>query len=276
MPTEPADLDGLPEPAHLHACFSEHHRLDWGTPIQTTALIAAEYGPDATAKSLKLLCRLVDRHGDPTRQFLHSIRPGEVAHQLESRIKSPASLARKIWKYGRKNRPALTDDVLRFTVLAEGPDTLVDSARGTVDRLNAAGWRVESAHQSYLDDSRYKGLHAIMRTDSGVQVEVQFHTSESIGVKTLTTGLYHTERDPRQTREVRAAASREAIQLSAAMTKPSGIDALTDLGGVEVEPRRYGSGVRHSSPQPAQGPRTEPRQGYSSRSRDLESDGMTR
>lgn len=237
-------LPDLPEPADLHAQFSRDHRLDWGEPIPTAAQIAGEFGTDATAESLELLHRMIVHHSDATRDVLDSIRPGDTTYELEHRIKSPASLARKIWKYRSVKAPPPLDDVLRFTVVAKSPERLVESVRKTVDQLRTKGWTVESAHQSYVDGTRYKGIHAILRTSSGTQAELQFHSPESIRVKTQTTSLYHTERDPRQSRTARDAASAEAVQLSALMEQPAGIEDLTQLGGVPVEPRRYGSPSR--------------------------------
>jgi hypothetical protein len=198
MPPRPPDREGLPEPADLHAEFSQEHRIDWGEPIATASQIAAEFGAEVTAQSLELIRRLTKHHRHATQQLLDSIQPGDKAHELDRRIKSPASLARKIWKYRSIKLPPPIDDVLRFTVVAKGPEMLVESARETVSRLRAKGWEVESAHQSYVDGSRYKGIHAIMHTSGGAQAEVQFHSPESIRVKLQTTSLYHVERDPRQ------------------------------------------------------------------------------
>ncbi|TDO35658.1 hypothetical protein EV643_12269 [Kribbella sp. VKM Ac-2527] len=240
MPPDP------PEPADLHAQFSPEHHLDWGDPIPTAAQIAAEFGPEATAESLELLCRLVTHQREVTRQLLDSIRPGDTTHELDHRVKSPSSLARKIWSAWHRNRTPLTDDLLRFTVVAKSPAQVVESARETVDRLQANGWRVESAHQSYVDGSRYNGIHAILRAREDVQVEVQFHSPESIRVKMATTRLYHVNRDPRESRKTRNEAATEAISLSAAMTQPAGLVGLTHLGGVPVEARSYGSSNRQT------------------------------
>ncbi|ADB34383.1 hypothetical protein Kfla_5370 [Kribbella flavida DSM 17836] len=242
MPATPNPPD-LPEPEDLQAEFSAAgHDLDWGDPVPTRADIVAEFGPEATAASFTLLRRLLAHHDEATRQFLHAIRSGDVPHELDHRIKSPQSLARKLWKYRHMQLPV--DDVLRYTVVTEHPDRLIDSARETVARLAETGWQVQSAHQSYVDGSRYKGIHAIMRTATGTEVEVQFHSVESIQVKTRTTGLYHVERDPTQPKTVRAEATAEAVRLSAAMRQPAGLDAFTELGGCRVEARRYGSSDR--------------------------------
>jgi hypothetical protein len=254
MPTDDHRLRSLPEPADLHTQLARDHPLDWGDTIPSTAALIAEFGVDATRQSLTLLRDAARHHDHVTDQLVSSIHPGDRAHQLDCRVKSPASLARKFWTYGKRNRPVPADDVLRFTILTTSPDTLVESTRGTVDRLAARGWSVESAHQSYVDGSRYKGLHAIMRSADGQQVEVQFHTPESVAVKHRTTEFYEIERDPRHPKSVRDEARRVCVRLSAEMTKPAGIDDLAELQGVPVEARSYGARIRRSATRHEPGP----------------------
>lgn len=230
----------LPEPAVLHEVLSRHHPLDWGDPLPTKADLVTAFGPRATEQALGLLRSASGRHDLVTADLVAAIQPGDKAHQLDHRVKGPDSLARKFWTASQRNRPALTDDVLRYTVLAASPDTLVDSTRQTVDRLVDRGWTVDSAHHSYVDDSRYKGVHVIMRDPSRQQVEVQFHTPESAEVKARTTRLYEVERDPRQPRQRRSDARAECIRLSAEMTTPADIGQLTELHGVPVAARCYG------------------------------------
>ena len=276
MSDDASGLGPLPGPGELHARFARQYPLDWGDPLPTVGQIAAEFGAPAASRSLELLRRAAEHHGEATGQVLAAIPPGGTTYQLDRRVKSPSSLARKLWKYGRKNRPALTDDVLRFTVLASGPEALVGLAVATTDRLAARGWRVESAVHTYVDGSRYKGLHAIMRSTGDHQVEIQFHSPESARVKAATTELYLIERDPRRSKQARQSARRDCIALSATVTQPPGIDQLTELGGVPVRVRNYGTAVRApqgvGAPQPASegaGSKHPGRPG-------IEKDGMTR
>ncbi|MFC0629098.1 hypothetical protein [Kribbella deserti] len=247
----PSPLHHLPEPAALHAELSRQHPLDWGDPLPTKAELAAAFGPHATTRALDLLQSAAGRHDRVTAALISAIPPGDHAHQLDHRVKAPDSLARKFWTAAERNRPALTDDVLRFTVLASSPDTLVDSTRATVGRLVAQGWTVDSAHHSYVDQSRYKGVHVIMRDPGRQQVEVQFHSPESAQVKALTTRLYEIERDPRQPRQQREQARRECVRLSAAMALPAGIERFTELHGTPVAARCYGRRANPRAERPA-------------------------
>lgn len=236
----PTALNHLPEPTELHAWLSTTRPLDWGTPIPTKAEIAAAYGPDVTAQSLAMLARAaaVERH--ITADVEASITPGTVAHQLESRLKSPQSLARKIRKLEDTRFAQLPlEDVVRYTIVAPQPDDLVPAAADACDSLTSRGWELTSAVNSYADGSRYKGLHLFLQS-RGQRVEVQIHSRESIDVKTRTTPLYLVERDPDQPPGMRTEARTMAIEMSAQMRQPTGIDNLTTLGGVPVEVRVYG------------------------------------
>ncbi|WP_328991749.1 hypothetical protein OG394_36110 [Kribbella sp. NBC_01245] len=281
----------LPEPAALHTLMSRHHPLDWGDPLPTKAELVTAFGPRATGQALGLLRSAIGRHDQVTADLVAAIQPGDKAHQLDHRVKGPESLARKFWTASQRKRPALTDDVLRYTVLATSPDTLVDSTRQTVDRLVDRGWTVDSAHHSYLDGSRYKGVHVVMRDPTRQQVEVQFHTPESAEVKARTTRLYEVERDPRQPGQRRSEARAECIRLSAEMATPTGIEQLTELHGVAVAARCYGKqATSRAERPPAQSPTQSAEQsarqsagqsaersaGFSGRSPDPSADRATR
>ncbi|MBB5837274.1 hypothetical protein [Kribbella italica] len=108
-----------------------------------------------------------------------------------------------------------------------------------MDRLTARGWSTESAHHSYTEGSRYKGLHIFLRAH-GELIEVQVHSRESIAVKEETTAAYEIERDHRQPQHLRDEMLTFAVGCSAELTQPAGIETLTNLGGVPVERRSYG------------------------------------
>src|SRR5207249_7206596 len=122
-----------------------------------------------------------------TGDLVSSIDSGATAYQLENRLKSPQSLARKILKLTGTDfdgRPL--DDVVRYTILTPEPDNLVPTAADACDSLTARGWEMNSALHSYANGSRYKGLHLFLQSH-GERVEVQIHSRESIDVKARTT-----------------------------------------------------------------------------------------
>lgn len=237
-------LDDLPEPADLHARLARTRPLDWGDPVPTKAEIADAYGTRATVESLTLLARAAAVEQQLTDDLVASTTDGMDAHQLESRLKSPQSLARKLRKIaGTEFNKQPIEDVVRYTIVVPEPNDLVPASVDAHNSLKGRGWEINGAVHSYAEGSRYKGLHLFMQK-YGERVELQLHSRESIDIKNRTTPLYMVERDTEQPRDKRAEARNAAIALSAQMRKPAGIDDLNTLGGVPVEVRVYGGAGR--------------------------------
>jgi hypothetical protein len=239
MATDDTRLRGLPEPAELQAAFSRHRPVDWGDVLPTTAQLVAQYGVKATARSLEALRQSIAVEPHVTSEFLAAVPTSGAAYQLGSRVKSPASLARKFQNLQKKTRRASPEDIHRYTVLTQSPEDLVNAAEYTVERLRRSSWQVTYAVHTYTEGSRYKGIHAYLRTPGGQRVEVQFHSAEAARVKELTTPWYQIERSPDTTPEERAAARARCIELSDALKVPRGLGDLSHLGGVQVAVRNY-------------------------------------
>jgi hypothetical protein len=239
MATDDARLRGLPEPAELQAAFSGHSPVEWGDVLPTTAQLVAQYGVKATARSLEALRQSIEVEPRVTSEFLAAVPTSGEAYQLGSRVKSPASLARRFKDAQQKTRRASPADIHRYTVLTESPDDLVNAAEYTVERLRRSNWQVTYAVHTYTEGSRYKGIHAYLRTPEGQRVEVQFHSAEAARVKELTTPWYQIERSPEAKPEERAAARARCIELSDALKVPRGLGDLSHLGGIRVAVRNY-------------------------------------
>ncbi|HET6295315.1 MAG TPA: hypothetical protein VFG33_18160 [Kribbella sp.] len=253
-PPGPTGLEHLPEPSALHASLSARRPLDWGDALPTKEDIAAKFGQEAATRSLTLLARAADAEPRVTADLVSSVSSGVVPYQLENRIKSPQSLARKLDdREGTRFATQPVEDLLRYTFVTPEPDDLVRAAKDACDTLLAKGWTMDSAHHSYVNGSRYKGLHLFLR-GHGELVELQIHSRESIDVKTRTTPLYVIERDRKMDRASRDAARETCIALSDQMTQPAGLDDLKTLGGVAVGTRSYGM----RSPRSKGRPETDP------------------
>jgi hypothetical protein len=250
MPSRSSSPIDTPEPAALLHAFSRHHPVSWGDPLPSAAEIAALHSTRATTRSLRLLERAVGAEPKVTADFLAALPDDGSAYRLDSRIKSPTSLARKLEDARQKGRQRMPEDVLRYTVLVKSPEQLVAAARHTVDELCRSGWQVGYAMQSYTDGSRYKGLHAYLEAHGIDSVEVQFHSVASVQVKEATTKWYEIERSALRTSEERTAARANCVQLSATLPPPSDIEDLTALGGRTVAVRNY-SDSRESGGQTA-------------------------
>lgn len=241
-------FDQLPDPTDLRAAFAEQHPVKWGDDLPTAVQLAAEYGPDAARLSLSTLQRRLRTEPQTTADFLDAVPGGATAYNLDSRVKSPMSLARQFQNRLERDKDGEPHDVLRYTVRCRTPTNLVAAARATIDRLLNRGWAVESAMHSYTDGSRYKGLHADLRTPTGDVVEVQFHSMASTKIKEATTRPYEVERSATVTDSERAAARRLCVELSDTLAVPPGLDELRTLGGVPVDVNNYSDSRSRNEP----------------------------
>jgi hypothetical protein len=158
------------------------------------------YGIQATARSLQLLAQVIATEPRVTAEFLTAVPSLGAPHHLASRIKSPESLARKLFdRQDQRRWWRVPEDHLRYTVLTEVPDKLAATARQTAGELTRTGWQVTYAIQSSTDGSRYKGIHTFLKTSTADRVEVQFHSAQSAKVKEMTTPYYEIERSAQST-----------------------------------------------------------------------------
>jgi hypothetical protein len=223
--------------------------LDWGQRPLSAADITNLHGEKATKKSLHLLQQTVSVEPRVTAEFLAALPPSASPYQLDKRVKSPESLARKLQNISAKRRRVPLDDLLRYTALTASPDDLVTAARQTIERLIDQDWGVVYAMHSYTDGSRYKGLHAYLTVAGVNRLEVQFHSVDSAKVKELTTPWYEIERDANASDEDRTIARQRCVDLSATLSSPNDIDNLTMLGGRPVAVHNY-SDSREEQPPP--------------------------
>jgi hypothetical protein len=168
---------------------------------------------------------------------------------LEDRLKSVASLARKVQKIAVERfvppgeAVAKVDDVVRYTVVSPEGDRLVETVKSSIENLRRSGWTVRHAYHSYVDGNRYKGVHVALREPGGMTVEVQFHSEQSLEVKAATTRFSRQERDVTLPIAERAAARHHQIERADEIATPPGLKGLRELGGVAVKTKVYpGSG----------------------------------
>lgn len=242
MPPTPPSLEGLPEPWELHARYSAEYPLDWGERLPTAEQIAREFGVVATRAALRQLDELGRSVDLATGDLVAAAPKGGSMYQLEHRLKSPQSLARKLaGRVDKEGQAPEVEDLLRYTYLTEAA-RFVELAESVTQELQAKGWQLTRVRNSYVERSRYKGLHLDWRTPGGQRVEVQVHTPRSVAVKESTTKLYETERDRRRSPQERDIARAECVRLSASLAPPDGLADLNTLGECKVEVRGYGLG----------------------------------
>jgi len=236
----PQQADQLPE-------------VDWAAhgPEDGAEAVWRDYASAIATETIAVLAEVRAVEGRTTGDVVAAIPAGARPHGLEFRMKSPASLARKLRQRATVSGAArdasglqatsdkLTD-LLRYTAVTERHDDLPGTVRSTISGLQQRGYTVVSAEQSYVDGNAYKGIHVLVQQGDERPVEVQFHSELSQGVKDENHVDYELERDRRTSPyEDRAAAHHRMAFRSSGIPTPAGLDSLTEIGGLPLVEKVY-------------------------------------
>ncbi|TCN53368.1 RelA/SpoT family protein [Rhodococcus sp. SMB37] len=232
--------DVRPDPAQ------DRPDVDWATdPASTPQQLYVDYPAHVAALVVDTMTAVKQQEAAMTADVLAVLPDGARMHGLEFRMKSPASLARKL--ADRVKAAPFVDperivekitDVVRYTAISR-PEQVVATAASLVAQLSDRGWTIVVAEQSYLDGNQYKGLHMLARHPDGLVAEFQFHTDASQQVKDDTHVDYERARDTGVPAAERAALIEKMTARWAQVPTPPGLAELTDLGGCPVTPKNY-------------------------------------
>ncbi|WP_035770356.1 hypothetical protein [Arthrobacter castelli] len=175
---------------------------------------------------------------------------GATLHGAAFRLKSPASMARKITTKldaaeaaGRRFEAAdiahSMTDVTRYTALSADHDDIVPTAKTTVAELTTRGWTVIEAEQSYVSGNPYKGLHLLMQHNDGQIAELQIQSQRSQNLKDRAHVLYEISRDNSRSWAERRKSAEDNKALYKGLPTPHGLNNLTQLGDCAVREKRY-------------------------------------
>ena len=164
---------------------------------------------------------------------------------LEFRLKSPASLVRKISarlteadrtqvEPSAETEAGRLSDVLRFTVETPDQDSITGALRSTVERLHAAGLKVTEIDNKYASGNSYKAVHLSVRTNEGVLAEVQLHSSAGLLIKEESHMHYELARDVNRSLMERQASSVKSKSLYENLQTPRGLNSIEEVDGVTV------------------------------------------
>lgn len=220
--------------------------VDWATdPASTPRRLYADYPAEVAALVVDTMIAAKQQEATMTADVLAVLPEGARMHGLEFRMKSPASLARKLADRVKAAPFAEPErivekitDVVRYTAISRS-EQLVATATAVVARLSDRGWTIVEAEQSYLDGNQYKGLHILARHPDGRIAEFQFHTDQSQQVKDDTHPDYERARDTGVPAPERAALIEKMTARWADVPAPPGLTELTSLGGCPVTPKNY-------------------------------------
>ena len=157
---------------------------------------------------------------------------GATLTGLPNRLKTQDSLAGKldtksakkgltVQQYGAK-----IGDALRFTMLAD-QNNYSQTADNTLKEFQRQGYTVSDVSNTWAPGGTYKGLNTNVTAPDGTTFELQFHTPQSIEVKTGQHKLYEIERDPKQPPEAQAAAHAQMLANAEGIPVPPGATDLT-------------------------------------------------
>lgn len=227
------------------AVSTEIPEVEWGS-VPTAQDLYDTYDPDVAAATIEALQRVSKQEPTITAAVVAAVPEDCRTDGLAFRVKSPASLARKIATkaeqrpdLGAHDVSATLTDFVRYTVVAPKPERLASCATETMGELQPNGWTVIEAEHMYVDQNPYRGLHVIARhEDSGQDVEIQFHTEQEIAIKNEFHVQYEVERDRSIPRGQRAKAREEMVVAWQDVERPPGVVDLP-IGDIVVVEKRY-------------------------------------
>lgn len=222
--------------------------LAWTDAERDLPALWREYAdhPDFVAAGLAVLQGHVDVEPEVMTAMQQVVSgSGSRLTGLEYRLKSPASLVRKVVsKFALANRDAgvsdaesyagRLNDVLRFTVETPEQDSITGALRTTVERLHGSGLRVMEIDNKYVEGNPYKGVHLKVAAAGGVLFEVQIHSSEGLRIKEQAHLHYELARDVNRSVVERQASEVLSRRLYDELPTPAGLEHVEQIDGIPV------------------------------------------
>jgi hypothetical protein len=169
----------------------------------------------------------------PALKRVESAEPGRHLAGLEHMLKGEDRLKEKIAerlsaKPGRTIQQAISgiSDPVRFT-FCYSPSRYADGVRADVERLKTEGFQLTKLKNLWTD-TQYKGINSQWRRpETGLRIEVQFHTPESLEAKELTHKAYE------RIRSLVSSVERQELEAfqrraNAFLITPEGIEEIDD------------------------------------------------
>lgn len=226
--------------------------VDWAAngPQDGAEAVWRDYAPAIATETIAVLAETRAAEPRTTSDIVAAIPAGAHPHGLEFRIKSPASLARKIRSRATVTAAAQASgglqsvsdkltDLLRYTAVTERHDDLPATATSTIATLQSRGYTIVSAEHSYIDGNVYKGIHVLVQHGDERPVEIQFHSAQSQAVKDDNHVDYEIERDRRNPYAEREAAHARMTERSITISAPRGLEELAEIGDIPLVEKPY-------------------------------------
>ncbi len=216
--------------------------LKWMTePENMPNAIIDSHGPSGAA-ALNLLLAAKRVEADITASVKASIPCGWGASELECRMKSPDSLARKIAlvsvleMVSPIEAATMIGDGLRYTIVSPTPDGFSVGVERSLHTVVNKGNKLEDIESSFESSSPYMGVHAHSKNE--VKFEIQYHTTESLAAKYLAHPLFELVRDISASFEDRVRAYDQMASMCAHIKIPEGIGDI-EVDGIHITRKEY-------------------------------------
>ncbi len=179
------------------ASSSGHSTVVQPTPAVRTSTTAER--AQAVAARVQVLATHAQQEEPKVTPALISLakRAGGEMIKLKYRLKTRASATRKLNKYllehpGKEVSQVDLQDMLRYTMRVDDQPTgnYVKSVHLILETLEAQGHTVELVKNCWPRGDSYSGVNTVLRAESGLAWELQFHTSESLRVQAETRKMY--------------------------------------------------------------------------------------
>ena len=148
---------------------------------------------------------------------------------LENRIKGQDSLVRKLLTDAKVKEaiPVTERDVLRYTYVI-GTDDIASQFHIISNELNNNGLRATGTRNTLGDaDAAYRGINTNWAMPDGSELEIQFHTPESINIKeSLNHRLYEESRLSSTSSQRRKELAEQMAKNSKTIPMPPGIRSV--------------------------------------------------
>lgn len=166
---------------------------------------------------------------------------------LEHRVKSPLSIATKVLHRLQRRglEPTLAnarllveelDDIVRYSCVISSDDAFLSTMEVSAQSLVDAGNVCRKIKSAFQIGGSYRGVLTTWSTAWGETFELQYHTEDSIALNDKAHALYDMMRDTTENIAVRQGAVAACVKLFSAVPIPPGVENLTTMVGVQVQP----------------------------------------
>lgn len=225
--------------------------VEWKGTVEQDS---SSYGTVVDRATKRRLCKAVKNELTLTNNLLHLGMTDAKLVDLSKRLKSPASMSRKLASEAvsegyyldsldaeQANSIAESlNDIVRYTFLCEKHDDITRIIQESSEKLLCKGYETVQIKNSYIDGNRYKGFSIVWEHPTNKEnFEIQYHSEMSLRLKKDSHRLYRVLRNFENSFEERSAAVQQCQEIYDALPTPEGLNNLKKIGSSVVSLKQY-------------------------------------